>query len=131
MGGHRADADLAPVFTHIGEIADAPEVYEQRRLRQTQLHRRNQAVSAGKNFGVFVLRQQRKRFVQRFGANVIELCCKHDVSFAGSADVPPALSALARISDSLNLSLEGCALKPGNAPLGACSDGTSALPAKR
>ena len=78
MGGRRADANLAVLFTNVREILDAADVDEQRRLHQAQLHRRNQTVSAGENLCVFVLRQQRERFVERIRAFVIEWCCNHE-----------------------------------------------------
>ena len=58
MRGHRAEANLAAFFANVRKVFDAAKVDEQRRLGQTQLHRRNQAVPAGENLCVFVLREQ-------------------------------------------------------------------------
>ena len=58
MGGHRPDAYLVTLFANVREICDAADIDEQRRRRQPQLHRRDQAMPTGENFRVFVLRQQ-------------------------------------------------------------------------
>src|SRR5712692_10476488 len=79
MRGHRADANLATLFANVREVLDAAKVDQQRRLCETQLHRRNQTVPAGENLCVFVLRQQRERFIKCVWANVIELCWNHFV----------------------------------------------------
>src|SRR5258707_2783712 len=77
MRGHRAEANLAALFANVRKVFDAAKVDQQRRLGQTQLHRRNQTRPAGENLCVFVLRQQRERFIKGVGPNVIELCCDH------------------------------------------------------
>src|SRR5439155_25737481 len=49
MRGHRADADLSVLFANVREVFDAADVYEQRRLYESELHCRNQTVAPGEN----------------------------------------------------------------------------------
>ncbi len=80
MRGHRADANLAAFFLYVGEVFDAADVDQHLGLREAQLHRRYQAVSAGEEFGVvLVLGQKRERFIKAFCGNVFELSWNHDL----------------------------------------------------
>src|SRR5205814_9735939 len=62
--------------TDIRQARDTPDVHNQPRLGQPQLHQRQQAVPAGQDLGVGIF-QQPDGFVQTSGSRVREFGRKH------------------------------------------------------
>ena len=50
--GGRADGDVAVVLADVGQLRDAGDVDEDGRVRQAQLHHRQQRMAAGEELGV-------------------------------------------------------------------------------
>src|SRR5436853_588903 len=68
-------------FANVSQVTNAPDVDQDRRLCQPQLHRRDETVTAGQYLGVVgVLLEQRERFVERRRLMVIELRWNHNLS---------------------------------------------------
>src|ERR1041384_7336520 len=103
MRGHRADPNLSVFFANVREVFDAADIYEKRRLCQTELHSRNQTVSAGEEFCVFVLGKQIQCFIERVGARVIKLGWNHaGTSSFSSASIQAGFSPRYRTSGSMS-----------------------------
>ena len=77
VGRQRADADRAVRLGDALQFVEPADVDDDGRLREAQLHHRDQAVAAGHQLGVFVLLQQAESFIDRSGAAVIELGWVH------------------------------------------------------
>src|SRR5215207_7657008 len=79
MAGHGADTEGAVLALDAGESRHAPQVDEQRRRRQPQLHQRQQRVSARQHLGVLAaLAQRALRRLERLRRDVVELGRDHD-----------------------------------------------------
>src|SRR6185503_12429402 len=65
MRGHGSDTNLAVFLANIRKIFDTADIHEQRRLREAQLHGRNQTVSTSENFCVFILSEKRHCLSER------------------------------------------------------------------
>ena len=77
VGGQRADPDRAARLGDALEFIETADVDDDGRLRESQLHHRDQAVAAGHQLRVLVLLQQAEGFIDRSGAAVIELGWVH------------------------------------------------------
>src|SRR5215204_140912 len=61
-----ADQDLIAIFTDVGERFDTRNIYEQLRLRETQLHGRYQTVPTGKHLrAIEIACEQCDCFIER------------------------------------------------------------------
>ena len=64
LGRHGADDDVVAIGADAFEVGDAGEIDQIRRLRQPQLHHRNEAVAAGQRPAVVAqFRQQSDGFL--------------------------------------------------------------------
>ena len=71
--GERADGDVVAVLADVAQVAEAADVDEHARLRQAQLHQRQQAVAAGDQLGlVAVLAEQADGLLGGAGPDVVE-----------------------------------------------------------
>ena len=77
MGGERADAHARARPLDAGELLDAADVDQVGRLRQAQLHHRQQAVAAGEQLGVLLRAEQVERLRDARGAVIVESCRIH------------------------------------------------------
>ncbi len=78
VAGERADRDVVAGVADVRQVGDASDVDEHGRLRQTQLHQRQQAVPAGEELGVVaVLTDQADRLFGRTGPDVVECGGNH------------------------------------------------------
>ena len=69
---------MVAVFADVRQIGQAADIDQYRRLCQTQLHQRQEAVAARNELGlVAVLADEADCFFSRFGAYVVELCGDH------------------------------------------------------
>src|SRR5688572_10132551 len=68
-----------PVFlTDVVQISETTDVDDRPRLRQPELHRRNQAVATSQNLCILVARERSQSFVESSRPNVVESCWNHD-----------------------------------------------------
>ena len=72
MAGRCPDSDLAIGDRDLIEAADMVDVDQRRRPGQAKVHRRNQALSAGENFGPIDPGEQAQGFVDRPGSEILE-----------------------------------------------------------
>ena len=77
---HRTDRDLVALLADVRQIGESSDVDQHARLRESQLHHRQQAVAAGDELGlVAVLADEADRFLGGLGADVVERCGDHRV----------------------------------------------------
>ncbi len=87
VAGQRADPELAVGRTEPVELADPVDVDQDRGPRQTEVHRRHEALAARQHLRlVTMLRQQVERLVDRPRSVVLEGCWLHRLS--RSPDLP-------------------------------------------
>ena len=73
MAGERADGDVVAGVADVRQVAEAADVDEHARLREAQLHQRQQAVAAGEELGVVaVLADEADGLVGGTGTDVVE-----------------------------------------------------------
>src|ERR1051325_679469 len=78
MSCHGADGDDVAILADVTQIADAADVNQVFRLGKAEFHHRDQAMSAGEQFGVIgVCREQGKRLGQRGGPVIFEISWYH------------------------------------------------------
>ena len=82
----RADRDPVAVLAHVAEVGQAADVDEQRRLREAELHQRQERVAAGEQLRVVARPEQLDRVVDRLRDLVVEPRGDHD---RASSDRPP------------------------------------------
>src|SRR5438045_7631009 len=76
--GSSADQNPVAFFADVRERFDARDVDEQLRLRETQLHRGNQTMTAGEHLrSVRILREQRHSLFQTRRRLIIKRCRNH------------------------------------------------------
>ena len=96
--GHRADPPAAVLALDAVQAGHPPQVDQQRRRRQPQLHQRQQRVPAGEQLGVLaVLVQHADRLVEGLGRLVVERARDHAHLLrpgAGRPARPPCRPAL-------------------------------------
>src|SRR2546429_4665318 len=78
MSRHRADANLSAILVDVREVFDATDVNQQCGLRESQLHRWDEAVAAREYLRVvLMLSEQTDSFVKSCWRDVIEWCWNH------------------------------------------------------
>ncbi len=78
VAGHRTDRDGVTVLTNVRQVAQTADVDQHGRLRETQLHQRQEAVATGEELGfVAVLSDEADRLFGGLGADVVECCGNH------------------------------------------------------
>src|SRR5215207_5559001 len=88
VAGHRANGEVIPFIVDVVEVIYAPEVDEDRRGGEPELHYGEQAVAAGEELGlVAVLPEQLDSVVDGFGNLIVEGKGDHDL-------LPPSVSVL-------------------------------------
>jgi hypothetical protein len=104
---HRADGDAAAGLANGIQVRDPRDVDHDLRAREAQLHRGDQAVAAREHLGVVaVTHEQRQRFIDRRGADVVEICGIHIVPGPAEAGrhimlLPPRARSLDRLPRTL------------------------------
>src|SRR5215475_1668926 len=79
MSAQRTDCDLSVPLSDRAEVADLANVHHDLRLREPELHRRDQTVSSCEHFRVVaMLRKKTESFVKGRGPNVVECSRDHD-----------------------------------------------------
>src|SRR5262249_19139999 len=73
---HRPNGKLTTVNSDVRQVGYATDVHKQLRLRQPQLHQRQQAVPTRDHLGVWII-QQTNCFLERRGGLVGEFGRKH------------------------------------------------------
>ena len=74
----RTDRDVIAGVLDVRQVLHATDVDENRRLREAQLHERQEAVAASEELGIgSVLTDERDGLGGRSGADVIESCGNH------------------------------------------------------
>jgi hypothetical protein len=84
MADERADPQAALILLEVVEPGDPVDVDERLGRRETELHQGNQALATGENFGgVTSLAQERERFLERPGRQVLEAGGVHQLLLSG------------------------------------------------
>src|ERR1700693_958349 len=81
MRRERADRAMTAGPRDVRQLGDALQIDQRLRPGQSQLHHRNEALTAGENFRDLALPEQQQRFLDRMGAEIIERCRDHAGTF--------------------------------------------------
>jgi hypothetical protein len=80
MGGAGTDDECAVLFAYATQFGDAPNINEQRRIREPQLHHRDQTVSASENLRIVgTAGEQTHRLCQTRRALIVKRARNHDI----------------------------------------------------
>ena len=73
VAGEGADPQAAFFFSYVRQFLSRIEIDQHRRLRETEIHRRHEALAAGQDLAVvLVLREQCERFGKARGSEIVE-----------------------------------------------------------
>ena len=100
MTCERPDRQLLARVAHVRELVDPADVDEQRRLREPELHERQERVTAREELRV-IAPEELEGFVDGAGTLVVELCGDHRAPPFASAIARQTRSGLAGISMSV------------------------------